>query len=168
MKTCIEDDSGPEALHLQLAELNQSGAPWNDAPHDLCLRQFEVSLFAEGSGTQIFSTSFVQWTMRELLRRAQPVTLLARFAPRQRQKSFNATVASALDGTDLDPNGSLIDADMAAYSAYLEMMRLSGADKSAFLVWFEGHSEVYVSSRNIAAGTESESPTTVSELLLAM
>ena len=32
-----------------------------------------------GFGTQVFATTFVQWAAREALRRAQPVTLLARF-----------------------------------------------------------------------------------------
>ena len=53
------------------------------------LNRFGVSLLTEGSGTQIFSTTFVQWAAREVLRRAQPVTLLARFAPRQRERAMN-------------------------------------------------------------------------------
>jgi hypothetical protein len=165
MKACIEAGTGPEVLHARLSELNQSAHSGDTTLPDPCLENFAVSLLTEGSGTQIFSTSFVQWTTREVLRRAQPATILARFAPRQRQRSFNAMVAEVSNGTDLDPDGSLVDADMAAYYAYLEMMRLPGSDKAALLVWFEAHSQAFVASRNIAAGTQSDSPTTVAELL---
>lgn len=48
---------------------------------DEVLERFELRLLTEGSGTQIFSTVFAQWTAREVLRRAQPLTLLVRFAP---------------------------------------------------------------------------------------
>ena len=43
-------------------------------PKDEVLERFKVSLLTEGSGTQIFSTSFAQWAAREALRRAQPLT----------------------------------------------------------------------------------------------
>jgi len=52
---------------------------------DAVLNRFQLSVLTEGSGTQIYSTTFVQWAARELLRRAQPLTLLARFAPRLRE-----------------------------------------------------------------------------------
>jgi hypothetical protein len=58
-------------------------------PGDEILQRFRLKLLTEGSGTQRFSTSFAQWTAREVLRRAQPLTLLVRFAPRERQKSMN-------------------------------------------------------------------------------
>ena len=44
------------------------------------LDRFQVKLLTEGSGTQVFSTTFAQWAAREALRRAQPLTLLVRFA----------------------------------------------------------------------------------------
>jgi hypothetical protein len=37
-----------------------------------------------GSGTQIFSTTFVQWAARECLRRAQPETIVLHYAPDNR------------------------------------------------------------------------------------
>ena len=40
------------------------------------LNRFQLSLLTEGSGTQVFSTTFVQWAAREALRRAQPLTLV--------------------------------------------------------------------------------------------
>ena len=57
--------------------------------------RFQVKLLTEGSGTQIFSTTFAQWTAREALRRAQPLTMLVRFAPRQRQKPMNEMLSAS-------------------------------------------------------------------------
>jgi hypothetical protein len=165
MKSCIQAGTGPEVLQRELAELGQRAPAGDSAFADPRLQHFAVSLLTEGSGTQIFSTSFVQWTIRELLRRAQPATLLARFAPRQRQKPFNAMVAAAANVTDPDPDGSLVDADMAAYYAYLEMMRLPGAENSFFLVWFEGHAQALVAGRGVPPGTVNPSPVSVSDLL---
>lgn len=168
MKACIEAGTGPEVLHTELADLVQRAPSANGALADPRLQHFAVSLLTEGSGTQIFSTSFVQWATRETLRRAQPTTLLVRFAPRQRQRSFNAMVATAGSAADLDPDGSLIDADMGAYYAYLETMRMPGSDNAAFLVWFEGHSQVFIAGRGISAGTVNDSPVDVSDLLTEM
>ncbi len=103
------------------------------------LDRFQVKLLTEGSGTQIFSTTFAQWAARETLRRAQPLTLLVRFAPRQRQKPMNELLSANQPNAELDPAGSLVDADMGSYYTYLNQQRLTGAEKSSFLVWFEGH-----------------------------
>lgn len=165
MESCINSGSGPEVMQRELAKLAQSVPATSHSSSDPRLWHFSVSLLTEGSGTQIFSTSFVQWATREVLRRAQPTTLLARFAPRQRQKPFNAMVADAANATDLDPGGSLIDADMSAYYAYLELMSLRHSDNSAFLVWFENHSQALVAGRGIPSGTVSDSPTRIAELL---
>jgi hypothetical protein len=54
---------------------------WHGQGGDEVLDRFQVRLFTEGSGTQIFSTTFAQWTAREALRRAQPLTLLCASLP---------------------------------------------------------------------------------------
>jgi len=82
---------------------------------DPVLDRFAVKLLTEGSGTQIFSTSFAQWAAREALRRAEPVTLLVRFAPRQRQKPMSELLKPSAERPELDPVGSLVDADLSAY-----------------------------------------------------
>jgi hypothetical protein len=120
-----------------------------------------VRLLTEGSGTQIFSTTFAQWTAREALRRAQPLTLLVRFAPRQRQKPMNELLTSGQSESDLDLAGSLVDADMGAYYNWLNQQRLPGAEQSAFLVWFEGQSHALAIGPSLPRGTES---TTVADL----
>jgi hypothetical protein len=165
IKACIDAGTGPEVLQRQLAEIDDLPPSKSGPLADPCLQHFSVSLLTEGSGTQIFSTTFVQWAMREALRRAQPATVLARFAPRQRQKPFNEMVVAAESAADLDPDGSLIDADMSAYYAYLEMRRLAGTENSAFLVWFENHSQAFVAGPRILPGTVSASSVTIPDLL---
>jgi hypothetical protein len=151
---------GPEELRTHLAQLAPADLGM-DASGDAVLNRFQIKLLTEGSGTQIFSTTFAQWTAREALRRAQSLTLLVRFAPRQRQKPMNELLSSSQGNVELDLAGSLVDADMGAYYSWLNQQRLPGADKSGFLVWFEGQTQALVIGPSIPHGTES---TTVADL----
>jgi hypothetical protein len=168
MMSCIKTGSGPEVLQVKLAELTRQISSASKVSGDPRLQQFAVSLLTQGSGTQIFSTSFVQWATREILRRAQPTTILARYAPRQRQSAFNAMVKAALDDSDVDPDGSLIDADMGAYYGYLELKRLPGGEHDRFLVWFEGHQQAFTAGPATAPGTIVHSEINMTELLSKM
>jgi hypothetical protein len=47
--------------------------------------------------------------------RAQPLTLLVRFAPRQRQKPINEWLSASSNQQKMDVAGSLMDGDMGAY-----------------------------------------------------
>jgi hypothetical protein len=156
---------GPEELRSHLARLVPSDLGMDKAGDEV-LGRFQVKLLTEGSGTQIFSTTFAQWTAREALRRAQPFTLLVRFAPRQRQRPMNELLTSSRGEADLDVTGSLVDADMGAYYNWLNQQRLPGADQSAFLVWFEGHNQALVIGPTIPRGTESTTVADLSELLV--
>jgi hypothetical protein len=149
---------GPEALRSFLAQLRPADLGMERQAANEVLQRFEVSVLTEGSGTQIFSTVFAQWAAREALRRAQPLTLLVRFAPRQRQKPMNELLsASAKAPAEVDVIGSLVDGDFAAYYNWLNQQRLAGAEQSSFLVWFEGHSQALAIGPSIARGTESGS-----------
>lgn len=154
---------GPEALRTLLAQMRPADLGLGKA--DAVLDRFQVKLLTEGSGTQIFSTTFAQWTAREALRRAQPLTLLVRFAPRQRQKPMNELLSGSHDHTELDPIGSLIDADMGAYYNWLNQQRLPGAEQSSFLVWFENHSAALAIGPSMPRGTESTTVADIRELL---
>jgi len=132
---------------------------------DAVLDRFQVKMLTEGSGTQIFSTTFAQWTAREALRRAQPLTLLVRFAPRQRQKPMNEMLSASHEVSELDPLGSLVDADMGGYYNWLNLQRLPGAEQSSFLAWFEGHNEAIAIGPAIPRGTESNAATSLEQLL---
>src|SRR5882757_946356 len=101
--------TGQESLRTVMAQLRPADLGWGTG--DAVLDRFEVKVLTEGSGTQIFSTTFAQWTAREVLRRAQPLTLLVRFAPRQRQRPMNEMLSAANARPELDFTGSLVDAD---------------------------------------------------------
>jgi len=154
---------GPEALRTILARMKPEDLSLKEG--DALLNRFCLSLLTEGSGTQIFSTTFVQWAARETLRRAQPLSLLVRFAPRQLQKPMNELLSNAHHDSESDPVGSLIDADMGAYYNWLGQQRLAGAPQSSFLVWFENHAEALAISPTLPRGTQSSKATSVSELL---
>jgi hypothetical protein len=154
---------GPEALRTFLAQVipEELGLQTGDPTLD----RFQVKLFTEGSGTQIFSTTFVQWAAREALRRAQPCTLLARFTSRQRQKPMNELLSEKQEHVELDPVGSLIDADLGAYYNWINQQRLAGEDQASFLAWFENHGQAVVIGPTIPRGTQSTAETNLVTLL---
>ena len=160
---------GPEALRTLLAQMRPADLGMDregsSKPKDEVLERFEISLLTEGSGTQIFSTSFAQWAAREALRRAQPLTLLVRFAPRQRQKPMNELLSATDARPDLDFVGSLVDADMGAYYNWINQQRLPGAEQSSFLVWFEGHNQALGIGPSMPRGTESTSVADLGQVL---
>ncbi len=155
---------GPEELRTDLAELLPANLGM-DKPADPVLDRFQVKIFTEGSGTQIFSTTFAQWAAREALRRAQPLTLLVRFAPRQRQKPMNELLSVGRVNPALDPAGSLVDADMGAYYHWINQQRLAGSEQSAFVAWFEGHSQALVVAPTLPRGTRSSSAIDMGEVV---
>lgn len=155
---------GPEELRTRMAEL---------APADLgvgltgdaVLDRFQLKLFTEGSGTQIYSTTFAQWTTREVLRRAQAETLLTRYAPRQRQRPMNELLAGGPGEAEVDPVGSLVDGDMGAYYHWINQQRLAGGERGAFVAWFEGQGQALVISPALPRGTESKSALDLGQIL---
>ena len=91
--------------------------------------------------------------------------MLVRFAPRQRQRPMNELLSVGDSIPELDPMGSLIDADMGAYYHWINQQRLPGAEKSSFLVWFEGHSQAVAIAPSLPHGTESNSALDLGQLL---
>jgi hypothetical protein len=154
----------PEAFRTRMAQTQPAEIGLN-ATGDGVLNRFQLSLLTEGSGTQVFATTFVQWAAREALRRAQPVTLLARFGPRQRENPMNELLSEAQRRPELDPEGSLIDADMGAYYTWLNQQRLPGAEKAAFLVWFEDHQEAVAIGPGLERGKRSDAPIELQDLI---
>jgi hypothetical protein len=157
----------PEAFRTMLAQMKpeDAGLTVLNASGDNVLTRFQLSLLTEGSGTQVFSTTFVQWAAREALRRAQPLTMVTRYSPRQREKQMNELLAERQRAPELDPQGSLIDADMGAYYTWLNQQRLAGDDKSTFLAWFEDHGEAVVIAPKLGRGKTSDSPIDLADLV---
>jgi hypothetical protein len=156
---------GPEELRTLMAETTMKDVGLSAAGQDEILSRFKLSVLAEGSGTQIFSTTFVQWTAREALRRAQPCTLLLRYVPRQRQLPMNELLAGTGDRNALDPLGSLIDADMGAYYTWIDQQRLTGASQASFVAWSEAHAEAVVVSPAAPRGTTAGNAMTMPQIL---
>lgn len=171
-KAMATGSAGPEQLRSLLARLQPEDVGLPSAGAAGVLNRFQLSLLTEGSGTQIFATTFVQWAARECIRRAEPDTVLLRFRPRRQAQSLNRMLAPGTDGAS-DPTGSLVDAEMGAYYTWLELRRLPGGDDLRFLVWFEGGTKSSVEGGSKALligpglprGTSSDSPITVPQLL---
>jgi len=155
---------GPEALRSIMAQLRPADIGMQRMGDEV-LQRFQLKLFTEGSGTQLFSTSFAQWAAREVLRRAQPHTLLVRFAPRQRLKPMNELLSATANRPEMDAMGSLIDADVGAYYNWVNQQRLPEAEKSCFLVWFEDHGSALGIGPSMPRGTESNSEADLGKLL---
>jgi hypothetical protein len=153
---------GPELLRSKLRRITPADVefPLGDDP---ILSRFQLTLLTEGSGTQIFSTTFVQWTVRETLRRAQPWTLLARFTPRQRNQIIGDFEADQKQG--LDPDGSLVDADMGAYYTWINQQRLQNSENASFVVWYEGHNQAVGVGPKFRAGAEETRNISTQEIL---
>lgn len=159
---------GPEALRTLMARMRPEDLGMTAAPgktSDPVMERFQLKVLTEASGTQIFATTFAQWTAREALRRAQPLTLLVRFAPRQKQKPMNEMISGSQNPPELDPVGSLVDADFGAYYNWLNQQRLPGAEQSSFLVWFESHNEAVAIGPAWPRGTQSNAVTNMKQLL---
>lgn len=162
VKTVIGSGSaGPEMLRSIMAgwktpkRAQGSGDPLTDA--------FVQRVYDEGAGTQIFSTTFVQWSARELLRRAQPLTLVARFGPRQRERSLNILFSEAAN--EMDFAGSAVDADFAAYYTWINLQRLPGAENSSFLAWSQHDRRAVAIGPGFPRGAESPNAISIEKLM---
>lgn len=164
MQTVIESGSGgPEMLRTIMGSwaLEAGNARTGDALID----QFVKSVYGDGSGTQIFSTTFVQWSARELLRRADPVSLVARFGPRQRQRTMNEMFSPRSAEPTPDFAGSLVDADFAAYYTWINLNRLANPQAATFVAWSVAHSQAVVIGPGSPRGAEAPDRTSLVQLL---
>ncbi len=149
---------GPEEMRLMLDDLKPAESGAGSVTNDPLLQHFITALFADGSGTQIYSTSFVQWAARETLRRAQPEQMLVRFAPRQRQRTLNQLFAAATNVEVPDPEGSLRDGDISAYYIWLDLLRMSDPAHITFLAWRENEGHAVLITPHAPAGQSDATP----------
>ena len=154
---------GPEMLRSAMA--TWSPQKQVSMTGDLLVDRFIVSVYGEGSGTQVFSTTFVQWATRELLRRAEPVSVVARYGPRQKQRTLNEMFSANSAGSVLDPAGSLVDADFGAYSTWINLNRLAGSDNARFIAWSQAHRQAIAIGPDCPRGTEAPGGIDVGQLL---
>jgi hypothetical protein len=164
LKISYEKQIGSELMRSQLAQKKPEDVGLRSKGNEAVLNRFALSILTEGSGTQIYSTTFVQWAAREALRRAQPLTLFVRFQPRQRERPMQELLLETTLTPELDPTGSLADADMGAYYTWLNQQRLPGADQSAFLALFEGHKQAIAIGPGIPKGVRSDEVIDIQDL----
>ena len=156
---------GTEALRTLLARLRPADIGLTEGTKDPVLDRFQVKLLTEGSGTQIFSTTFTQWAARETLAASPAVTLLVRFAPRQRQKPMNELITESSERPELDPMGSLIDADMGAYYNWLNSNACPELNSPRSWSGSKNHGEAVAIGPSMPRGTESTSAADLREVL---
>jgi hypothetical protein len=165
MQQVSASQAGPEILRTRLAETEPSELGMKHVIDDPVLSRFAISVLTVGSGTQIYSTTFVQWTAREALRRARPLTIVAKFAARQTEESADEELSGMQQHPVLDPAGSLVDADMGAYYTWINLQRLPGADQSGFVAWAPGRREAVAIGPSFAPGTQSQAIVSMAEIL---
>jgi hypothetical protein len=114
------------------------------------LKRFLIDLMLSGNGVLIFSNSFVEWTAAEVLRRARPRTIVARFGMRIKPKPFtsiaifeNQQKVSTVPDVD-DPENSAIDASILARYAWLAAARYPEQDHTICLCVAEYLDSAYV------------------------
>ena len=156
---------GPEDIRSMLADLQPADFERQRQDADPVLERFELDVLTGGSGTQIFSTTFVQWTAREVLRRARPRTLLVRYGLRQVERPMDDLLVASSAGEEMDPRGSLIDAGMGAYYTWINLQRLSNPESNRFLVCIEGTSEALAIGPGMARGAVSRQACDTGQLL---
>lgn len=156
---------GPEMARTQMAGFSPADLGLNRTGAQSVMDHFLVKVLTEGSGTQIFSTTFVQWSARELLRRAEPATLLVRFGVRDQLRPMNAMLSSAASNAAPDPEGSFLDADMGAYYTWLNQQRLSGAASARFLAFSQARGQAVAIGPGLAQGTFARDPMSLAQVL---
>lgn len=156
---------GVEAVGSYVASLSPEDLDLKGTNADAVLRHFEVNVLTQGAGCQIYSTTFVQWAARECLHRAQPLTLLARFSTRQMSAPMEQLLLRDPLKQSQDREGSLVDADMGAYYTWINQSRLSGAEQSRFLVWFEGHRVACAIAPTLPQGSTSSASTNLRQIM---
>jgi hypothetical protein len=166
MRSVIESGrGGPEELRTLMLETTPRDLDLPETSGGEVLGRFKISVLTEGSGTQIFSTTFVQWAAREILRRAQPYTLVIRYAPRQRQLPMNELLSDTGDHNALDAEGSLMDADMGAFYTWINQQRLTGAGQSRFIAFSEAHREAVAIGPGLPKAAVSTNVPTMNQIL---
>jgi len=164
MQAALTSSGGAEQMRTRLTSLSPNDVDAAEITLDPVLQRLYTELFTQSSGPQIFSTSFVQWAGREIARRAQPQTLLLRYAPRQSHRDLNEMFAS-VQAPSFDPQGSFRDAEMGAYYNWIETQRITAPGKLTFMAWIEDRSLAVIVGANSPTGTICSTPMTISQAL---
>ena len=77
---------------------------------------------------------------------------------------MNELLAETQRRPEMDPQGSLVDADMGAYYTWLNQQRLPGAKEAKFLAWFEDHGEAVAIGPGFEPKQQSDTPIDLQDL----
>ena len=165
MKKAVQEGWGPEILADRMRELKPAALDSRDVTADPRMAHLFVSLLTQGSGTQLYSTSFVEAAGVEVIRRAQPATVLLRFAPRRKPASMNDMLDQRGQSLQMDPDGALVDADMALYYAWLALQKQPGGEQASLIALVEGHGQAFLAGPAVTRGVESSSSMTIPQAL---
>ena len=78
---------------------------------------------------------------------------------------MNEMLTEASGKPDIDPQASLVDADMGAYYTWLNQQRLTGAEQAIFLAWFEAGSEAMALGPKFKHGFISDEPIALADIV---
>ncbi len=154
---------GPEGLRSAMLEMHAADMGMEQAG-DPVLQSFAADVLVGGSGTQLYSTTFVQWSLREALRRARPQTVLANFSARNGSASMDVRLSNPEAEPAPDPAGSLLDAEMHTYMTYINLLRLP-SKQSTCLAWHPGYGQALLIAPHVAAGSTVTNETGMNDLL---
>jgi hypothetical protein len=114
------------------------------------MRKFVIDLFLSGNGAVIFPSAFVEWAACEVMRRARPRVIVARFGMRSKPKPFtgiaifeNQQRISSLPDVD-DPENSAVDAAILARYVWLATSRYPEQEKTICLCVSEHLDSAYL------------------------
>jgi len=125
---------GPEALRTRLALLRPADLAsmgGDESPDRFC-----VKMLTEGSGTQDFQHYVATVGRAGSAAPSAAANASGCVLRTATAKADEPTAGGRDESAELDPVGSLVDADMSAYYNWLNQQRLPGANQSSFLVWF--------------------------------
>jgi hypothetical protein len=165
MNKAVLEGWGPELLADRMRELKPAALDSSAVTSDPLMAHLFVTLLTQGSGTQLYSTSFVEAAGVEVVRRARPSTVLLRFAPRRKPASMNDMLEQRGQSAEMDPQGALVDADMALYYAWLAMRKLPDGERTSLLAVVEGQGQGFIAGPAVTRGVESSSRVTIPQAL---
>ena len=81
---------------------------------------------------------------------------------------MNEMLSSKSKSAGVDPQGSVMDADIGAFYVWVDQQRLTGAAQSSFLAWSEEHKEAVMVGPGLPRGTVAGSNLSVKQMLMQL
>ncbi len=148
-KRVLRGVSGPQELAAYVRALDVAPPDRALLYSDAVVRAFVRDVLLGGNGTLLVNNTFVEWSAVQVLRRAQPRLLVARFGVRDKMKPFSSLLLFASPRpTDQipileDPFGSFVDVEQLSYYVWLNAEKSAAyRGKTLYLLLAEGVDEM--------------------------